>query len=53
MSIFIHKDSRVVVQGVTGGRGTVKGKTEAIVKAGGKVAKRPSEVGALLKAFLG
>ena len=38
---------------VTGGRGTVKGKTEAIVKAGGKVAKRPSEVGALLKAFLG
>ena len=38
---------------VTGGRGTVKGKTEAIVKAGGKVAKCPSEVGALLKAFLG
>ena len=38
---------------VTGGRGTVKGKTEAIVKAGGKVAKRPSEVGALLKVFLG
>ena len=38
---------------VTGGRGTVKGKTEAIVKAGGKVAKRPSEVGALLKALLG
>ena len=38
---------------VTGGRGTVKGKPEAIVKAGGKVAKRPSEVGALLKAFLG
>ncbi len=38
---------------VTGGRGTVKGKTEAIVKAGGKVAKRPSEVGALLKEFLG
>ena len=38
---------------VTGRRGTVKGKTEAIVKAGGKVAKRPSEVGALLKAFLG
>ena len=37
----------------SGGRGTVKGKTEAIVKAGGKVAKRPSEVGALLKAFLG
>lgn len=38
---------------VTGGRGTVKGKTEAIVKAGGKVAKCPSEVGVLLKAFLG
>ena len=38
---------------VTGGRGTEKGKTEAIVKACGKVAKRPSEVGALLKAFLG
>ena len=26
---------------------------DEIVKAGGKVAKRPSEVGALLKAFLG
>ncbi len=31
----------------------MKGKTEAIVKAGGKVAKRPSEVGSLLKDFLG
>ena len=38
---------------VTGGRGTVKGKTEALVKAGGKVAQRPSQVGELLKEFLG
>ena len=38
---------------VTGGRGTVKGKTEALTKAGGKVAQRPSQVGELLKEFLG
>lgn len=36
---------------VSGGRGTVKGKTEALVKAGGKVAKRPSEVPTLLHEF--
>lgn len=34
---------------VTGGRGTVQGKTAALEKAGGKVAKRPSEVGRLLQ----
>ena len=38
---------------VTGGRGTVKGKTAALIQAGAKVAKRPSEVGPLLQSFLG
>ncbi len=37
---------------VTGGRGTVQGKTKALIKAGGKVAKRPSEVGMLLRELL-
>ena len=31
----------------------MKGKTEALTKAGGKVAQRPSQVGELLKEFLG
>ena len=38
---------------VSGGRGTVKGKTTALEQAGGKVAKRPSEVPLLLKEFFG
>lgn len=38
---------------VSGGKGTVKGKTEALIKAGGKVAQRPSMVPLLLKEFLG
>lgn len=38
---------------VSGGKGTVKGKTEALAKAGGKVARRPSMVPLLLKEFLG
>ncbi len=38
---------------VSGGRGTVQGKTAAIEKAGGKVAKRPSFVPLLLKEFFG
>lgn len=38
---------------VSGGKGTVKGKTEALTKAGGKVAQRPSMVPLLLKEFLG
>lgn len=38
---------------VSGGRGTVKGKTAALIHAGGKVAKRPSEVPALLHEFFG
>ncbi len=38
---------------VSGGKGTVQGKTAAIEKAGGKVAKRPSEVPLLLKEFFG
>ena len=37
---------------VTGGRGTVQGKTKAILKAGGKVAKKPSEIGLLLQESL-
>ena len=37
---------------VTGGRGTVQGKTKALIKAGGKVARRPSEVGMLLRELL-
>lgn len=36
-----------------GGAGTVKGKTEALEAAGAKVAKRPREVGTLLKEALG
>lgn len=38
---------------VSGGKGTVKGKTEALTRAGGKVAQRPSMVPLLLKEFLG
>lgn len=38
---------------VSGGKGTVRGKTEALTKAGGKVAQRPSMVPLLLKEFLG
>ena len=37
---------------VTGGRGTVKGKTEALTQAGALVAKKPSEVGRLLQELL-
>ncbi len=37
---------------VTGGRGTVKGKTLALTKAGALVAKKPSEVGKLLQEAL-
>ncbi len=38
---------------VSGGKGSVQGKTAAIEKAGGKVAKRPSQVPLLLKEFFG
>jgi len=38
---------------VSGGRGTVKGKTAALEKAGAKVAKRPSQVPTLLHEFFG
>lgn len=38
---------------VSGGRGTVKGKTAALIHAGAKVAARPSQVPLLLQEFFG
>ena len=38
---------------ISGGKGSVAGKVKALESAGARVAARPSEVGALLKEFLG
>jgi succinyl-CoA synthetase alpha subunit len=38
---------------ITGGKGTIQGKTEALESVGVKVARRPSEVGELVKGLIG
>jgi succinyl-CoA synthetase alpha subunit len=38
---------------ISGGKGTIQGKTEALESVGVKVAMKPSEVGSMVKALLG